>query len=260
MKCVNCGTEFEIGIFCPKCGTKYVKNTTLDDQKQELEQERKELEEKRRLEQERYQLELEKKQFEKEQAEKNQQLEAEKLKLEQERIRQENERALKQQQYESELRTKQQRLETENEKIKMLTVNGIVYKDYDEARRAQEDSQKVNILLTQLRNTKSQEKRLAIFNEFHEEIITVREQQRINLIRQKVNTKQSLAYKLNFYYGISVLVGLIIFIILVAVENMVLLPFFGVWIGIGIYVWPIWKIILCVKKSKKDHYMNLKDV
>ena len=32
MKCKNCGTEFEEGVFCPECGTKYGNN--IQDEKE----------------------------------------------------------------------------------------------------------------------------------------------------------------------------------------------------------------------------------
>lgn len=31
MKCKNCGTEFEDGVFCPECGTKYIENEVSEN-------------------------------------------------------------------------------------------------------------------------------------------------------------------------------------------------------------------------------------
>lgn len=119
MKCNNCGFEFDEGIFCPECGTKYD-----EEEAKRIEAEKAEIE-KKRIEELKVQEELQKKQ-EAEQREKDL---AEAKEIE---------------------RTKQEELSR--------TFNGVLYASVDEmnaAKEAYESELKVKEQLTKSANTKA---------------------------------------------------------------------------------------------------------
>ncbi len=158
MKCINCGTVFEEGVFCPECGTKYDEEEIKrkEAEEQELEKKRKELEEMKR-EKTRRQAEekrVEKEKLQQEEKEKRE-LELAKTKAEQERLsaervaheaelaRLQNERLKIEQ--ENRLRT----AELENKKKEELsrTFNGVIYNSIEEKTIAQRQFEENNEIL-----------------------------------------------------------------------------------------------------------------
>ena len=67
----------------------------------------------------------------------------------------------------------------------MTTINGVVYRNYDEAEQAQVEDKKIDLLKAKLLMTKSQKKRQAIFREFNESLESVNAEYRYELLAMK---------------------------------------------------------------------------
>lgn len=249
MKCSNCGTEFEDGIFCPECGKKC--EGTLQNFIIEVKKEGEEVEEltKERVAAER--LEKEK--------EKVERLEKEKEEIE--RLIKEKEKAesLAKEKMETE------RLAQENLKrdIDMRTVRGTVYKTLDEAELAKEEHNKIDVLKSQLLNTKSQKKRQKIFSDFTETITTIDAKNRYEMLKEKISRKVPVSELINCIYGITLLFALfavIIGSILVGVDKSIFLMICATWVGFGIWIWPIWKMVLLIISVGQNYYKNIKNI
>lgn len=143
MKCTKCGYEFEEGLFCPECGTKYdkdeAKRIEIEEEeaakkrsaeeklrqetlKQETEEKKIEEELRRREEKEKRDLEIEKTKVE------QARLEAEKIAHEAELIRQQNEKARIEQ--ENKIRMEEQEKKRQEELTR--TFNGVLYNSIHE--------------------------------------------------------------------------------------------------------------------------------
>ena len=239
MKCSNCETEFEDGIFCPECGKKC--EETLPDFSIEVKKEGEEVEEltKERVADER--LEKEK--------EKVERLEKEKENLE--RQVKEKAESLEKEKMENE------RLAQENLKrdMDMRTVRGTVYKTLDEAELAKEEHNKIDVLKSQLLNTKSQKKRQKIFSDFTETITTIDAKNRYEMLKEKISRKVPVSELINRIYGITLLFALfavIIGSILVGVDKSIFLMICATWAGFGIWIWPIWKTVVRILVPLKN--------
>lgn len=215
MKCSKCGTEFNEGIFCPECGTKYSEQKTEES--------------------------IKKKEAE---CVAREQAEAERIAREQ---------------------AETERLVQENIKKEMesRTVRGTVYKSLDEAEVAKREHHMIDILKSQLMETKSQKKRKEIIGRFNEQIETIDAKNRYALLKNKVTKEIPLNEKIHSIYGITVLISLIVnVILLMSIEGEA--PLIGkiciIWCGFGVWVWPIWKIVLFIKSKGKDYYKNIKNI
>lgn len=237
MKCGNCGTSFNEGIFCPKCGQKVINDDSNfisieDDEKKKLREENERLKEKQQL------LEERKK------AEEEEERKKEKQRLEEaERLIQEN----------------------SMRDLENRTVHGTVYKTEEEAIQARAEHDMIDILKEKLMSIKSQEMRKEAFYEFNEELHFPETKRRYGLLKVKVETPKPVSEKVINIYGISILIALVIGVALME-SNTLSKPLEIVWVGcmlwygIGFWVWIIWRMILFIKQKKSSYYRNLQDI
>lgn len=249
MKCSNCGTEFEDGIFCPECGKKC--EETLQNFSVKVKQDGEKVEglEKERGEAERLAKEKEK----------VERLEKEKENLE--RQVKENAESLEKEKMENE------RLAQENLKrdMDMRTVWGTAYQTLDEAVLAKEEHNKIDVLKSQLLNTKSQKKRQKIFSDFTETITTIDAKNRYEMLKEKISRKVPVSETINCIYGITVLVTFLVAMIGLVVlgTDTPIFPFLVIcatWAGFGIWIWPIWKLVLLIISVGQNYYKNIKNI
>lgn len=258
MKCSNCGTQFEEGVFCPECGTKNEKIVQLTE---------KEIREKERQEIERKETERrEKERLEQEQREKEKRLESERKEAEA-RAKEAEARAK-----ESEAKAKVEqeatlakRLEQENAKREMesRTVNGVMYRSFEEAEQARDEHKKIDLLKEKLLLTKSQKKRQEILKQFNEPIEIREPRHRYDLLVAKVNTALPKSEMICKVYGYTVLLMFVICMVdaMVATDEMTTVGLVAaIWAGFGCWIWPICKIVQIVKSKSVNHYKNIKNI
>lgn len=153
-------------------------------------------------------------------------------------------------------RAETERLVQENKKrdIDSRTVLGTVYKSLSEAENAKKEHAMIDILKSRLMETKSQKKRKEIFGQFNEQIVTIDAKNRYELLKDKVTREVPLNEKINGLYGITVLITFVFTMILtMTVEGE--FPLLGkisiLWSGFGVWIWPIWKIVLFIRSKGK---------
>jgi len=140
MKCLKCGCEFQEGIFCPECGTRYDEEEAkkIEAERQEAENRRKEelkkLDEEKRIQDEiRRQEEKEKRELEIAKAKMEQEkLASERAAHEAELVRQQNEKA----RIEIENHKKMEEQEKKHQEELARTFNGVLYSSIDEMKDA----------------------------------------------------------------------------------------------------------------------------
>lgn len=137
--------------------------------------------------------------------------EFEKVKIEKERLAKER----------AEERLANEKMEQERflrEKIQLeaRTYNGIIYVDEQEARRANEENGKIDILKERLIPIKSQDERRRILFEFDskETIQTVEAKKRYDLLKVKINQDKPKEILYNLFYGISIIFAIIITLVM----------------------------------------------
>lgn len=237
MRCKQCGTYFEEGIFCPECGTKMEAEDTTEFVYDESEKSKEEHEKPKR----------EKQSVEEEKGEDGEaQRREEKNRLE------EAERLIR---------------ENPMRDLENRTVRGTVYKTVEEANAAKAEHDQIDILKEKLMLIKSQKRRREVFNEFKNELKFMDAKKRYELLKVKVETPTPLSEKALNIYGITVLSSILIFIYIVLafnetvtgiLERIEIICF--AWGGIGIWIWIIWKIVLMVRQRKSSYYRNIKDI
>lgn len=126
MKCKNCGYEFDEGIFCPECGTKYDEESEKEVKEnielvEQIEKDKQEEKEVRELELEKTKLELER-------------LAVEKAAHEAELARQENEK----ERIKQEKALKAEEREKKKQEELTRTFNGVVYNTVEEMNQAKQ--------------------------------------------------------------------------------------------------------------------------
>ena len=246
MKCKNCGTVFEEGFFCPECGTKNDNAPELSEKKQELKKQKQE-------------------QVDKEQKEKERQIQ------EQERLRREcKEIEVRAKEREAKVKAEKEnaeakRLEQENARREMesRTVNGVMYKTFEEAEQARNEHKKIDLLKEKLLSTKSQKKRQEIFSEFNETIEIRETKHRLDLLASKVNAVPPKSELICKIYGYTVLFTFIIGMVdgMSAAEEMSTVGLICIlWAGFGFWIWPIWKLVQIIKSKSSSHYKNIKKI
>lgn len=196
---------------------------------------------------------------------KNIEIEQENLKLEQENIKVERENIRKEQEN---LRKKQESIKSEQEILEKnkKMVRGILYDTLEEAKIAREEGTEFEFLKSKILSTKSQKKRKEIFDEFCPNFKTNEIKFRCDMLKEKVSKKIPYSETLNKIYGITIIISVIINIIGIMVEentgillgDMFIVP--ALWLFCGLYIWPIWKIILFIKSKSATYYKNIKDI
>lgn len=259
MKCRQCGNEFSVGIFCPKCGFKNIeeqKNPVVDEtveaEKQKVADKEKELLEKeKRLKEMQEHIEAEQKKKEEQQI---------KEAKEQERIEQEKiveaEKRCQQEEKEAKERETAERIAKEQEDAKRKE------KERDEVKKMEKDNELIEALKNRLMTTRSQEERRKILDDFSGELNYESSVQRLQSLREKANQKPTFGNLINWIYGGTVIFSIILTAILAGSGNTDS-PFVVVaalWYGLGIPVWIVWRIILIVKTKQKSYYLNIKHI
>jgi predicted nucleic acid-binding Zn-ribbon protein len=227
MKCINCGTEFNEGIFCPECGHKYDEEEIARIEREKKEREAREIAEKAEREA-------------KEKAEREA------------REKAENERLLRERQE----REERQRAE---EELLSRTFNGKVYADKEEADLAKMESNQVEALKQRLLSTKKQDERRKIIAEFGDAPKTEESRARYEALKAKSEQEKPKSIIINWIYGITVLIAFIPAVTL-SVENGAVYYIAMAWAGCGFYIWIIWKIVLFIKSKSKKYYLNIKHI
>lgn len=249
MKCINCGTEFKEGIFCPECGTRNENIPSLSEvELQEKECAEKEQREAEKKERERIEREREKERLERERKETEV-----KVKEREARAKAELENA------------EARRLEQENAKREMESriVKGVMYKTFEEAEQARDEHKKIDFLKEKLLSTKSQKKRQEIFREFNEPIEIREAKYRYDLLAAKINTVPPKSEAICKIYGYTVLIAFVVYMIIsmtttndISTLGMIC----ALWGGFGCWIWPIWKIVQVIKSKSANHYKNIKKI
>ena len=165
------------------------------------------------------------------------------------------------------LRLERERLTREQEMAKRdldsRTVQGTVYKSIEEAEQAKREHNMIDGLRENLMSTKSQRKRKEIFEQFNEQIATVEVMNRYELLKTKVTRAIPISEKLSRIYGVTVLITFVVSMVMFSIiegEVPLVGQIFIIWASFGIWIWPIWKIILFVKSKSKNYYKNLKNI
>lgn len=243
MKCINCGTEFKEGIFCPECGTRNENILLLSEveqqEKERLEKQETEKEERERIERER--LEKERKEAEVQAKEREARAKAEQVNAEARRLEQENARR----------------------EMESRTVNGVMYKTIEEAQLARDEHKKLDLLKKKLLSTKSQKKRQEIFKDFDEAFEIREAKYRYDLLATKINTVPPKSEFICKIYGYTVLVTFVIYMIIAmtATDDISTIGLVcALWAGFGCWIWPIWKIVQVIKRKSPNHYKNIKKI
>ena len=172
--------------------------------------------------------------------------EAEKKQIELER--KENQR--KQQ---KEIELKRQEEEKERQRIAMCTVKGIVYNTLEEADRARYEQKTIDELKEKLLHEKSRKRQQTLLDELENNLQIPVEQKRYEDLKN-IYANKDLSHKLNFWYGISIVVCLVIEIIIEGTSSDWM--FTLLWGGFGIWIWPVWKIILIIKNKRRNRKVN----
>lgn len=156
-----------------------------------------------------------------------------------------------------------ERLAEENRKadVESRTIHGTVYETADEAQQAKREHDMIDVLKTRLLATKSQKERQKIFGNFKETIQNIDARKRYELLEEKVSRRKPLTETLNRIYGITVLITFFIAVIMSINEDDSILQWISFfWAGFGVWIWPIWKIVLVVKSKNENYYKNIKDI
>lgn len=252
MKCRKCGFVFDEGIFCPECGEKNAENIPSEqtpENQEELLKKQEQL-----IEQEKNNLLL-KKELE-EQTERVKKEETERLVREKETITAQKELEL-------------QNLEKEKISITQRTYAGVTYRTEEEAIIAREDHEKVDIIKNRLLSTRKQSVRKEICDNFAETLTNPMAKQRFDMLKEKANKKMPIGILLNWIFdGISLGVGLILFIILIVLIciapdadiTMIICLIWGLLCMITLPIAVVWTIISIILMNRKGYYRKIKHI
>ena len=247
MICSKCGHQFTVGIFCPECGTKYETPEEEKASREREEQERfaKEKEKAEHLEQERREAEEARKAKEKAEAER---LECERKEAEEKR--KEAERLAKEKAEAD--RIERERLEAEQK-----------WKAEEEA-VIREDTVRIESLKRRLLSTKKQNERRKMITEFGNPPVTLESRLRYDALKEKAEMEEPKEILICKLYGITVLLTFVGFVVSGIINPEISETALGIgtviWAGFGVFIWPIWKIVLLVKSKRKNYYLNIKHI
>lgn len=257
LKCHKCGTEFSEGIFCPECGFKNsegnislsVTDEATEAEKQRLaERETELLERERRLKEESERLEAQRKK-EAELLEKEKKLKEESERLEAQRKKEkENAERIAVEKAEREA---QEKAEAEKRA-----------REQEKAEKLKKDNEIIEHLKSKLMSTMSQEERRSILSEFNESFHYESSEERVEELRRKANQKQPRGSMLNWVFGVTIILAIIITGILGGTGNSdsAFLIVAAIWYGLGIPVWIIWRIVLIIRSKSKKYCLNIKHI
>jgi uncharacterized Zn finger protein (UPF0148 family) len=158
MKCVQCGHEFTVGIFCPECGHKYDADEVARIKKEKEESEKQEAEARRREE--------------------------------------------------------------------------------EETNFAKMEADKVEELKQRMLSTKKQEERRKMIAEFGTPPTTAESRQRYEALKAKAEQEQPKSIRVNWLYGLTVLIALI-FAVALSADDGIIYYVAMAWAGCGFYIWII---------------------
>lgn len=135
-------------------------------------------------------------------------------------------------------------------------------KTIEENEFAKKDHAEIDMLISKMMETKSQKRRQQILHEFTGEITDVDAKIRFGKLEEKVNRKVPLSEKLNYWFGMGALVAFVVYMIEATVfaEISTVGLICALWGSAGIWIWPIWKVVLVRKRKKPWHYLNIKDI
>lgn len=167
-------------------------------------------------------------------------------KAEQKRL--ELEKAEEKRKKQKEIEEKRLAEEKKRQYTEACTVKGIVYTTLEEADRACYEQKIVDDLKEKLLKEKSRKLQQILLSGFKDDLQIAVEKERYEALKCIYQNKD-LSNKWNIWYGISVLVCFVIGVILEGTSsNGYLIPI--IWAGFGVWIWPIWKIVLVVKNKK----------
>lgn len=271
MKCFKCGYEFDEGMFCPECGTKFdaeeakrIEDERITLEKIKKEEERKQKELQRQERKEKRELELEKAKVEQERiAKEKAEKEAEVLRLKNESLRMEQEIA--QQKADEERQALERKVEEERATADKIsrTYKEVVFDSAELAARAAEEDQTIDMLKKRLMATTKQKERRIIIERFNDEIITEPAKSRLRKLKNKVSIEPPKSNIYCTYYGISVIISIVLATMFDSLLMVNLKPLgigIACWAGFGMWIWPIWRIVIAVRNRSKESYLYIKDI
>lgn len=267
MKCINCGTEFNEGIFCPECGHKYDEEEIARIEREKKEREEREIAEKAEREakekaerEAREKAENERLLRERQEREERQRAEEERRAREAEEQRKADaKRKAEEEKLLAKQKAEEERIRKEKEELASRTFNGKVYADKEEADLAKMESNQVEALKQRLLSTKKQDERRKIIAEFGDAPKTEESRARYEALKAKSEQEKPKSIIINWIYGITVLIAFIPAVTL-SVENGAVYYIAMAWAGCGFYIWIIWKIVLFIKSKSKKYYLNIKHI
>lgn len=149
-----------------------------------------------------------------------------------------------------EIELKRQEEEKARQHIEACTVKGVVYNTLEEADRARYEQKTIDELKEKLLHEKSRKRQQTLLDEFDNNLQIPVEQKRYEDLKS-IYANKDLSHKLNFWYGISIVVCLVIAMIVDSTSDGSLFP--TLWAAFGIWIWPVWKIVLVIKNKRRNH-------
>ena len=158
--------------------------------------------------------------------------------------------------------TEQTAKSKQQKNVQSWTVRGVTYFSENDAKQAQNEHLILDNLVTNLMNIKSQKERREYFEKYRVNFVSGDVRRRYELLRTKIEMGPPLSEKINKIYGITILLAFFVDIIGISLFpslndywTLILL-----WVVLGIFVWPIWKIIQLIKRRNPKYYKNLKGI